>query len=250
MSVTKAVMLAAGRGTRLGAITANYPKPLLEVGGHPIIVRILEGLVSAGITEVTIITGHFAELLEAEVGNGEHAGIRIRYARQERVEGTARALALAREFCADGQFFAGWGDILVRPENYARVLRAARFADHVLGVNEMEDPALGAAVYVDDPAALDRGEPARVTRLVEKPAPGTSATLWNNAGLCVLGPAIWPEIDRLAPSERGEYELPQAIAALVESGAEVRAVPVVGPWFDVGTPEDLGRARVEFGRRT
>ncbi len=246
MTVTKAVLLAAGRGTRLGAITANYPKPLLEVGGRPVIVHLLEGLVGGGIEEVMVVTGHFAELLESEVGTGDQAGIAISYVRQERIEGTARALALARGFCGDGQFFLGFGDILVRPENYARVLRAARIAEHVIAVNRVDDPARGGAVYVDDPSALDRGEPALVTRLVEKPPTGTSNTNWNNAGLCVLGAAIWDEIDRLGPSARGEYELPQAIAALVDAGADVRAIPVIGPWFDVGTPEDLERARAEF----
>lgn len=245
--MTRAVLLAAGRGTRLGAITEHYPKPLLDVGGRPIIARILDGLVAAGIAEVRIVTGHFAELVESEVGNGEHAEMAISYVRQKRIEGTARALGLARDFCGEDQFFFGWGDILVRAENYARVIRAAPFSEHVLAVNRVDDPATGGAVYVDAPAALDRGEAARVTRLVEKPPPGSSTTYWNNAGFGVMGPAIWGEIDRLAPSERGEYELPQAIAALAAGGAEVRAVPVLGPWFDVGTVEDLERARREFG---
>ncbi len=236
--ITKAIQLAAGRGTRLGAITAHYPKALLEVGGRPIIVRIIDGLARAGIADLAIVTGHEAALLEAEVGTGAHAGLRIVYVRQERLEGTARALALARGFAGDDHFFFGWGDILVAAPNYARVIKAARFADAVLAVNEVDDPAAGAAVYVD--------EEMRITRIVEKPPPGTSATRWNNAGFGVLGPAIWPEIDRLTPSPRGEYELPQAIAALVASGAAVRAVPVGGPWFDIGAPEDLAAARAAF----
>ena len=247
MSVTKGVLLAAGRGTRLGAITANYPKPLLTVGGRPIIVHILDGLADAGIEDVMVVTGHFASLVESELGNGEQSGLRLRYARQERLEGTARALLLGRDFCGDEQFFFGWGDILVRRENYRAVLRAARFADNVLAVNEVNDPASGAAVYVDDPSKLEAGEPARIVRIVEKPAAGTSTTRWNNAGFGVLGPAIWASIECLEPSARGEYELPQAIAALIESGAEVRAVPVRGPWFDVGTPDDLEAARAAFG---
>ena len=108
----------------------------------------------------------------------------------------------------------------------------------MLGVNEVDDPWAGAAVYVD--------EQWRVQKIVEKPPQGSSDTRWNNAGLGVLGPEIWPHVDALQPSARGEYELPQAIAALVASGANVGAVPVRGQWFDIGTAEDLETARREF----
>ena len=238
--VSKAVLLAAGRGTRLGALTERMPKPLLSVGGRPIIARILDGLRAAGIREVLIVTGYLGEQIERELGNGAASGFSITYARQETRDGTARAAALAREFAGDERFFVGWGDILVDPANYPKLVRAARFADAAIAVNEVADPAAGAAVYVDDGM--------RATRIVEKPAPGTSATPWNNAGLCVLPPAIWPFIEALEPSERGEYELPQAIAAFIEGGANVRAVPTDGPWFDIGTPENLEAARAAFGR--
>lgn len=236
--ITKAVLLAAGRGSRLGALTADIPKPLLNVAGRPIIVHILDGLRRAGIEEITVVTGYLGDVLERELGNGEASGLRLRYARQERLEGTARAVELARDWVGGDQFFVGWGDILVRTENYRRVVRAARLADAAIAVNEVEDPWAGAAVYVDAANV--------VQRIVEKPAKGMSTTHWNNAGLSVLGPSIWQEIDRLEPSARGEYELPQAVAALVASGARVVAVPVEGEWFDVGTAEDLERARERF----
>ena len=238
--ITKAVLLAAGRGSRLGALTENQPKPLLSVAGRPIIVHILDGLRRAGIEEITVITGYLGDVLERELGNGEASGLNLRYVRQENLNGTARALALARDWLGDEQFFAGWGDILVRPENYRRVIRAARLADAAIAVNEVDDPWAGAAVYVD--------EAKIVQRIVEKPARGTSTTRWNNAGLSVVGMSIWAEIDRLQPSKRGEYELPRAVAALVAGGARVVAVPVEGEWFDVGTAEELERARAEFGK--
>lgn len=237
--IEQAVLLAAGRGTRLGDITRNTPKPLLHVGGRPIVFRIVEGLASAGVRDVTVVTGHLAEILEATLGDGSRWGVALRCVRQEQIDGTARAAALARPFLGEGPFFVGWGDIVVEDANYARVIAAARETGAAIAVNEVDDPWAGAAVYVD--GAM------RVLRMVEKPPKGTSTTHWNNAGLAVLPPAIWGEVDRLEPSARGEYELPQAIAAFVAAGHPVAAVPIEGPWFDIGTPENLAEARRYFG---
>lgn len=234
-----AVLLAAGRGTRLGGLTQTIPKPLLEVGGRPMIFRILEGLAGAGVRDVTVITGHLADVLETALGDGGRWGVALRCVRQELLDGTARAAALARPFLRERPFFVGWGDIVVEAANYPRVIEGAGQNGAAIAVNEVDDPWAGAAVYVD--AAM------RVLRVVEKPPKGTSPTRWNNAGLAVLPPAIWDEVDRLEPSARGEYELPQAVAALVAAGHPVVAVPVEGPWFDIGTPENLVAARRYFG---
>jgi NDP-sugar pyrophosphorylase family protein len=249
----RAVLLAAGKGSRLGELTEDFPKALLEVGDRPIIVHILDGLLSAGIDDVTIVTGHAGRILESEIGNGGNSGLRIRYERQETLDGTARALALAREHLSGDQFFFGWGDILVPAHDYRAVIRASRFAEATIAVNYVRDPYAGAAVYLEPPAegeATDRPERqgGKVVRIVEKPSRGTSTTHWNNAGFGVLGPSIWPKIPALEPSARGEYELPPAIAALVDAGATVRAVPIEGQWFDIGTPEDLEAARAAYSR--
>jgi dTDP-glucose pyrophosphorylase len=238
-AVEQAVLLAAGRGTRLGDLTLGTPKPLLEVGGRPIIFRILDGLAAAGVRHVTVITGHLAETLEASLGDGSRWGVALRCLRQERLDGTARAVALARPFLRDSPFFVGWGDIVVEAANYSRVIQGAAAAGAAIAVNEVEDPWAGAAVYVD--GAM------RVLRIVEKPAQGSSTTQWNNAGLAVLPGTIWGQVARLEPSPRGEYELPQAIAAFVAAGHAVAAVPIEGPWFDIGTPENLAEARRYFG---
>ena len=234
-----AILLAAGRGTRLGPLTANTPKPLLSVGGEPIIVRIIRGLVTAGVRDIAIVTGYLAEQLENRVGSTAPGGARLRWFRQQGFAGTAAALNLARDSVADAPFLFGWGDIVVEPKNYARVVEGATGADGALAVNEVEDPSVGGAVY------LDAG--GFISCLVEKPAPGSSATRWNNSGIGVLPPAIWPAIDALAPSPRGELELPVAIQSLVTAGLRLRAVPIDGPWFDIGTPESLEAARQAFG---
>lgn len=235
---TRGVLLAAGRGTRLGPLTERFPKPLLEVGGSPILHRIIAGLSETGITEIAVVTGHEAGQLEQATGDGSRWGVNIRYFRQSALDGTAGAVGLARRFTKGERFFLGWGDIVVDATNYRRVIEASANFRAVLAVNDVEDPFTGGAVYVD--------EHSRVTKLIEKPSKGTSSTRWNNAGLMVLPADIWPFIDSLVPSPRGEYELPQALSAYVDSGLEVGAVPIEGPWSDIGTVESLQAARAYF----
>lgn len=237
--VHRGVLLAAGRGLRLGRLTESFPKAMIEVGGIPILHRIISGLAGAGISDLTVITGHAAEVIESGTGDGSKWGVEIRYKRQATLAGTARALSLAREHMGGETFFAGWGDIVVEPSNHRRVVEAGEAFGAAIAVNEVDDPFAGGAVYTDAEAV--------VTRIVEKPRKGSSATQWNNAGLAVFPASIWPFIEELQPSSRGEYELPQAIAAFVDAGNVVKAVPIEGPWFDAGTPESLAAARLYFG---
>jgi glucose-1-phosphate thymidylyltransferase len=109
----------------------------------------------------------------------------------------------------------------------------------LLSVNATDDPWQGAAVYVD--------EGWKVTGLVEKPPPGSSRTPWNNAGIFVCRPVVLQYAQRLPPSARGEYELPQAFAAMIADGREVRAYPLRGFWSDLGRPEDLAVAERALG---
>jgi dTDP-glucose pyrophosphorylase len=235
MPIMMAVILAAGRGTRMGALTAHTPKPLLRLRGRPIIEHILAGLRTAGIDAAIIVTGYRGEQIEAHLGDGNRFGLRLTYLRQDRPEGTAKALLLA-DTAAHEPFVLSWSDVVVAPSNYAVLIAdfVRRPCDALLMVNEMDDPWRGAAVYVDDEW--------QVTELIEKPPRGTSRTRWNNAGLFVFTPLIFTYAARLPPSVRGEYELPQAIAAMIQDGRAVRACAVRGFWSDLGTPEDLAAA--------
>jgi dTDP-glucose pyrophosphorylase len=234
-----AVILAAGRGTRMGALTAERPKPLLGVDNRPLIEHILLGFRAAGIERAVVVTGYRGEQIEAALGDGGRLGVAIAYVRQEQASGTARALLLAQPHVSDETFALSWGDVLVSPSFYRQIVGGfSAPCELQLAVNEVDDPWRGAAVYVD--AAW------RVTRLEEKPSRGTSTTRWNNAGIFTFRRSIFRYAAELSASPRGEYELPQAIAGMIEDGCYVRAVPIRGFWADVGTPEDLERARRFF----
>jgi dTDP-glucose pyrophosphorylase len=235
-----AVILAAGRGTRMGALTASTPKPLLALRGRPIIEHILTGLRAAGIHQCVVVTGHRGEQIETHLGSGARFEMQLMYRRQHAADGTGRALLLARDAVGDQPFLLSWGDIVIEPAEYSAVVTnfGQEPCDALLTVNETDDPWRGAAVYVDDQW--------RVTQLVEKPPRGTSQTRWNNAGIFMFTPLIFSYAERLRPSPRGEYELPQALAAMIADGRIVRAHPVRGFWSDLGTPEDLASAERAF----
>lgn len=238
-----AVILAAGRGTRMGSLTAHTPKPLLDLQGRPILEHILVNFRRAGIREAVIVTGYLAEQIEAYFGDGARLGLRLTYRRQQEATGTASALLLVRDLVAAAPFAMSWGDVLIEPHEYTALVQ--RFipgeTDAVLTVNHVDDPWRGGAVYLD---AEDH-----ITHIVEKPPRGSSTTTWNNSGVFLLDPIALDYAARLQPSERNELELPQALGAMVADGRRVFAHRLSGFWSDLGTPEDLAAAQTTYPGR-
>ncbi len=126
MKITKAVLLAAGRGTRMRDLTADVPKPMIKVHGKPILLRIVEGLQSAGIKDFLIIIGYHGDMVREYFGDGTCFGLRISYAIQTVQDGTGRVVELAREFVGADPFILHYGDILVDPKNYITTIAARR----------------------------------------------------------------------------------------------------------------------------
>ena len=242
--ITTAVLLAAGRGKRLGDLTAKTPKPLLDIAGAPLISHIVDALVGAGLTNFIVVTGYLSEQIEgwAKIYERENPGIGVATVSQRELNGTGGAMLTARNASRrpTKHFVFGWGDILMDRANYPRFIHHARNDEYdlMLAVNRVKDPFRGAAVYVDAHMIVER--------LDEKPAPGTAKTEWNNAGLFATGQIIFDYLARLEPSARGELEIPGAIAQMIADGRVVRAVDMRGFWSDVGTPEDLEAARASF----
>ena len=241
----KAVILAAGKGTRMRELTNELPKPMLLMRGKPILEHIVQGLKDNGFHEIFIVTGFKAETIESYFGDGTRLGLKIQYARQVVQDGTGKAPELAREFIGSDNFLLTYGDILVKAETYGQMVK--RFASGpftgLVTVTVGEDVTKGAILCLD--------KDFRLRRLVEKPSaaqieglkmegwlrPGDPA--WYNAGIYIFAPILFEHTARLAKSPRGEYELTDAIISMLTAGESIAALQIQGRWVDVRDPEVL-----------
>jgi len=154
-SISTAILLAAGRGTRLGDLTATSPKPLLEIAGSPLISHIIDGLVDADVNHFVVVTGYLAEKVEdwAKAYAVQNPDVQIELVRQPELNGTGGAMLAVRDLVSsEARFIFGWGDILIDRKNYPRFLHTAQTDDFelLLAVNRVLDPYRGAAVYLQE----------------------------------------------------------------------------------------------------
>jgi UDP-N-acetylglucosamine diphosphorylase / glucose-1-phosphate thymidylyltransferase / UDP-N-acetylgalactosamine diphosphorylase / glucosamine-1-phosphate N-acetyltransferase / galactosamine-1-phosphate N-acetyltransferase len=231
--IDKAVVLAAGRGTRMRELTADFPKPMIDVRGKPVLQHIIEGLRDAGVRRFMIIVGYHAEAVRNFFGDGQRHNVDIEYVTQTVQDGTGRVVNLARSFVGDSPFILSYGDILISPENYKRVVDLPDECEGIITVTRGEDVSKGGAVFVNEQMEL--------IDLQEKPKPGEPTSPWYNAGLYAFRPGIFDFIAKLKPSPRGEYELTDAVRDLAHSGKTVKAVELTGEWADVRDPETLAK---------
>jgi UDP-N-acetylglucosamine diphosphorylase / glucose-1-phosphate thymidylyltransferase / UDP-N-acetylgalactosamine diphosphorylase / glucosamine-1-phosphate N-acetyltransferase / galactosamine-1-phosphate N-acetyltransferase len=230
-NITKAVLLAAGRGTRMRDLTESLPKPMLEVRGKPVLQHIVDGLRDNGLTNLLIVVGWRADMVKDFFGDGSNFGVRIQYETQTVQDGTGRVVALARNFVGDDSFLLSYGDILVAPRNYQHICDAIAEAAAVISVKRSDDVSQGGAVFVNEKFEL--------VDLREKPKAGEPTSPWYNAGIYAFRPSIFDYIAKLEPSPRGEYELTDAVRNLALAGEKVQALEIAGNWADVRDPEIL-----------
>lgn len=228
--VTKAVILAAGRGTRMRELTDELPKPMIPVRGRPILEHIVTGLVENGVTDVLIVVGYRKDVVMGHFGDGSDFGCRVQYVEQVVQDGTGRVVDLAKAFAGQDPFVLSYGDILVPPQSYGPLVDADGI-DAKLSVKHNVDVRKGGAVFVDSDGW--------VTDLIEKPAADEPTSPYYNAGIYTFAPCIFDYTARLQLSPRGEYELTDAIKDMARSGRKVKAVELTGDWADVRDPEVL-----------
>lgn len=250
--LTQAVLLAAGKGTRMKDLTADLPKPMIPVNGIPILERILVGLVETGFHRFCIITGYREDVIRNHFGDGSRWKVSITYVHQEVQDGTGRVVELARHFVGESPFLLGYGDILVSSKTYAdlQTLWNKGSADGLLAVKLGEEIQKGGTVIFDDQfCMLDLAEKASSDEIEKLRKRYGHFKPWYNAGIYVFTPAIFKYTTHLEKSPRGEYELTDALRAMIAAGLILRGYPISGDWADVRDPEVLGDLNRKFKSR-
>lgn len=226
------IIPAAGEGSRLGGLTDDRPKPLVEVAGRPLIRHAIETLSSLGVDEVVVVIGYRGEAIVEHLGDGA-AGVPLTYVHQRERHGLAHAIELAMEITTGPAVVHNADNIFERPPTGAIEPVTNGPADGTVVVEEVSRAAAGEAGVVEV-------EDERITRLVEQPAdpPSTTAT----TGVYVLPAAVAHACSLVRPGPTGERELTAAVDLLVRAGYDIRAIPVDGWRSNVNTPADLERA--------
>ncbi|GGL59551.1 bifunctional sugar-1-phosphate nucleotidylyltransferase/acetyltransferase [Halocalculus aciditolerans] len=218
----KAVVMAAGEGTRMGPLTKTRPKPLLPVAGTTLLENVMDQCVDA-VDGFVLVVGHQSEMVEERVGD-TYRGLPVDYAVQDEQLGTAHAVEQAEPY-VDERFLLLNADVVVDDSLVAALAESEGYA---VAVREVPDPSNYGVVSLD-------GD--RVTGIVEKPAEPPSSLA--NLGAYAFEPAVFDYVAATEKSERGEYEITESIARALADGVAITAVEYEGEWLDVGRPWEL-----------
>jgi len=239
----KAVVLAAGEGKRLRPLTYTRPKHMIQVAGKPLLEHLLSALKEAGLTDIVMVVNYKAERIKKYFKDGKNFGLKIEYAHQKEMKGTADAFGMAENH-VKGDFVAVYGDLLVTSD----AIKAA------LKLHKKEKPAVTMTIlHVERPEeyGVIKVDGSRVTGIVEKPSAEVAAGNPINAGVYVFSPEIFETIKRTKNSPRGEQEITDSVRMLIEADRKVVAAEISGKeWRDVGRPWDLLEANAHVLAKT
>jgi bifunctional UDP-N-acetylglucosamine pyrophosphorylase/glucosamine-1-phosphate N-acetyltransferase len=217
----KALILAAGRGTRMRHLTDDRPKPLVEIGDRTFLDHVIESLGRAGINEIGIVVGYRKEKIKDHLNGMSN----ISFIEQGEQLGTGHAVNVAKRWSAGEDFIVLMGDNLYSPKDIERLLRRDGLC-YVAG-HEHQTPEKFGVLMID-------GE--FLKGIIEKPSNPPSNLI--NTGLYKFTSEIFNALDKIDKSERGEYEITDAINLLCRE-RKVKFVKIMDYWLNLGCPEDV-----------
>ena len=223
-----AVIMVGGRGERLRPYTDKVPKPLLKVGGVPIVERIIRSAAAAGVERVYLAVNYKAEAFEEALGNGRRLGVDLVYVREKKPLHTAGALSLLPEV-PDVPLFVTNGDIITTVD--LRTLFDYHW--HHGGAITV----CGAEHHTYVPYGVLQTVEHHLLGIDEKP----SRVDFVSAGMYVLQ----PEVLRFIPPDT-HMGMPDLIASVIHEGLPVHVFPMLGSWFDIGSPEEFEKVLLAF----
>ncbi len=229
------VILAAGKGTRMRPFSEYWPKPILPLGGKPLIAHQLEMMKAVGVEDVVIVIGHLGHQVVRELGDGEKFGVRIRYVEQGETLGIAHAVYKLERY-VDKPFFLFLGDIYFETEGLAAMpqrMMGPGGADGVLAVMREPDPEKIRRNFV---VLTDAN--GRVHRVVEKPR--FARTDLKGCGIYLFDQSFFDAVRRTPRTAmRDEYEITDAIQIYIDDGYRVEAAEVIKADLNLSYPMDL-----------
>jgi dTDP-glucose pyrophosphorylase len=222
------VIMAGGIGSRLKPLTNDMPKPLLNVGGRPILESCVRNLVEQGFNKFYISLNYKAKMVSDYFGDGEKFGAEIRYIHEEKPLGTAGALSLLPEKI-DEEIFVMNGDILTNIE-FSNILKFHRENDSTatMCVREYDHQVPYGVVEVDD---------HKFVEIQEKP----THSFFVNAGIYLINPEVFSLIPKHV-----KYDMPDLFKAVQKTSTRVSVFPIREYWIDIGQIDDYARANDEF----
>ena len=223
------VLMAGGLGSRLRPLTDECPKPLLPVGGKPMLETIIDGFVEHGFTDFLIAVNYKKEMIMDYFGNGNKWGTKIQYLEEDKRLGTAGPLSLIKQKI-DSPFFVMNGDIMSQV-NYSQMLdfHRSQQALATMCVRQVENTIPYGVVTTED---------CNLLNVVEKPR----QSYFVNAGIYLLEPAL---LDRIPKDEF--YDMPDLFNTLIKENQKSAVFPLREYWLDIGRKEDFDRAHNDYG---
>lgn len=241
--IKKAIILAAGKGTRLMPLTLAMPKEMIRVGFKPVIEHAIEVLKAGGISDIMIIVGRKKEAIMDYLGSGERLGVDVYYRIQEEPKGSAHAVYYGKDFIGSEDFVVMYGDNYFKPYNAIKDVikfHVNRNADATLLLHPVKDPRRFGIVKIS--------ESGEVLGIIEKPSLEKARSYRSNhnyltiAGLLVLKKTIFDFIQNTKMGINDEIWLTDSVELMRQNGGRIYGYLFRGMRYDIGTFKSLKEA--------